>query len=118
MQRDAVASLAAEAGISESAAVALLRTQAKHSSAAIGLDPKTNRIVLTAGEMHTAIYNGEAITGGGTRCSAGFNANRGGQPAPHVVLPAGGRGAERVRRDAELTGVSPGGRRSAGSRPG
>ncbi|MBE1494270.1 hypothetical protein H4696_001370 [Amycolatopsis lexingtonensis] len=29
--------------------------------------------------MHTAIYNGEAITGGGTRCSAGFNTNRGGQ---------------------------------------
>ncbi|WP_290059567.1 S1 family peptidase [Amycolatopsis solani] len=175
VQREAVASLAAEAGISESAAVALLRTQAasvgtvqqvtaalgaraaggyldaaakpvvnvldqaaadqvtaagaqaklvKHSSAAltsaqdtlqalpavahtsIGLDPATNRIVLTvadaakgtdallkaagalgdrvrvervAGEMHTAIYNGEAITGGGTRCSAGFNTNRGGQ---------------------------------------
>lgn len=175
VQSEAVASLAAEAGISESAAVALLRTQAasvdtlqrvtaslgaraadgyldaaakpvvnvldqaaadqveragaqarlvKHSSAAlasaqdalqalpavahtsIGLDPKANQVVLTladaakgtdalvkaaaslgdlvrvervAGEMHTAIYNGEAITGGGTRCSAGFNTNRGGQ---------------------------------------
>jgi streptogrisin D len=174
VQRDAVASLAADAGISESAAVTFLRTQAasvetlhqvtaelgartvdgyldaaakpvvnvldqaaadrvaaagaqarlvKHSSAAlagaqdalqalpsvahtsIGLDPKTNQVVLTvadaargtdallkaasglgdrvrvervAGEMHAAIYNGEAITGGGTRCSAGFNTNRGG----------------------------------------
>ncbi|WIX90209.1 S1 family peptidase [Amycolatopsis sp. DG1A-15b] len=175
VQREAVASLAAEAGIGEAAAVALLRTQAasvdtlqrvtaslgsraadgyldaaakpvvnvldqaaaeraeqagaqarlvKHSGAAlanaqdvlqalpvvahtaIGLDPKANQVVLTvadaakgteallkaaaslgdrvrvervAGEMHTAIYNGEAITGGGTRCSAGFNTNRGGQ---------------------------------------
>ncbi|MET8999986.1 S1 family peptidase [Amycolatopsis sp. NPDC004169] len=175
VQQEAVASLAADAGISESAAVALLRAQAagvdtvqrvaaslgsraadgfldaaakpvvnvldpaaaaqveragaqarlvKHSSAAlagaqdalqalpavthtsIGLDPKANQVVLTvadaakgtdallkaaaalgdrvrvervAGEMHTAIYNGEAITGGGTRCSAGFNTNRGGQ---------------------------------------
>ncbi|MEU8632010.1 alpha-lytic protease prodomain-containing protein [Amycolatopsis sp. NPDC048633] len=174
VQRDAVASLSAEAGISESAAVALLRTQAasvetlhqvtgalgaravdgyldaaakpvvnvldqaaadqvtaaggqarlvKHSSSAlagaqnalqalpavahtsIGLDPKTNQVVVTVadaargsdallkaasalgdrvrvervtGEMHTTIYNGEAITGGGTRCSAGFNTNRGG----------------------------------------
>ncbi|MEV4145969.1 S1 family peptidase [Amycolatopsis sp. NPDC049691] len=182
VQRDAVASLAAEAGISESAAVALLRTQAasvetlhqvtaalgaraadgyldaaakpvvnvldqaaadrvtaagaqarlvKHSSAAlasaqnalqalpavahtsVGLDPKTNQVVLTvadaakgteallaaaaalgdrvrvervAGEMHTAIYNGEAITGGGTRCSVGFNTNRGGQ---NYILDAG-----------------------------
>ncbi|MEU0533313.1 S1 family peptidase [Amycolatopsis tolypomycina] len=182
VQQEAVASLAAEAGISESAAVALLRTQAasvgtlqrvtaslgsraadgyldaaakpvvnvldqtaaeqveqagaqarlvKHSSAAlasaqdalqalpavahtaIGLDPKTNQVVLTladaakgtealltaaaslgdrvrvervAGEMHTAIYNGEAITGGGTRCSAGFNTNRGGQ---NYIIDAG-----------------------------
>ncbi len=182
VQRDAVASLAAEAGVSESAAVALLRTQAasvetlhqvtaalgtraadgyldaaakpvvnvldhaaadrvtaagaqarlvKHSSAAlagaqnalqalpavahtsIGLDPKTNQVVLTvadaakgteallnaaaslgdrvrvervAGELHTAIYNGEAITGGGTRCSVGFNTNRGGQ---NYILDAG-----------------------------
>ncbi|MGW5714678.1 alpha-lytic protease prodomain-containing protein [Amycolatopsis sp. NPDC003865] len=182
VQRDAVASLAAEAGIGESAAVALLRTQAasvetlhrvtadlgaravdgyldaaakpvvnvldreaadrvtaagaqarlvKYSSAAlagaqnalralpavahtsIGLDPKTNQVVLTvadaakgtdtllnaaaslgdrvrvervAGEMHTAIYNGEAITGGGTRCSVGFNTNRGGQ---NYILDAG-----------------------------
>ncbi|MCR6489080.1 S1 family peptidase [Amycolatopsis sp. OK19-0408] len=174
VQRDAVASLVAESGLSESAAVQLLRTQAtsvetlhrvtaglgtravdgyldaaakpvvnvldqaaadqvsaagaharlvKHSGAAlasaqsalqalpavahtsIGLDPKTNQVVLTvadaargtdalltaasalgdrvrvervAGEMHTAIYNGEAITGGGTRCSVGFNTNRGG----------------------------------------
>lgn len=182
VQRDAVASLVAEAGVSESAAVALLRTQAasvetlhqvttalgsraadgyldaaakpvvnvldqaaadrvtaagaqarlvKHSSAAlagaqtalqalpavahtsVGLDPKTNQVVLTvadaakgtdallkaaaslgdrvrvervAGEMHTAIYNGEAITGGGTRCSVGFNTNRGGQ---NYILDAG-----------------------------
>ncbi|WP_410632222.1 S1 family peptidase [Amycolatopsis sp. cmx-4-83] len=182
VQRDAVASLAAEAGISESAAVSLLRTQAasvgtvqqvtaalgaraaggyldaaakpvvnvldraaadqvtaagaqaklvKHSSAAltsaqdtlqalpavahtsIGLDPTTNQIVLTvadaakgtdallkaagslgdrvrvervAGEMHTAIYNGEAIAGGGTRCSVGFNTNRGGQ---NYIVDAG-----------------------------
>ncbi|MEQ0565446.1 S1 family peptidase [Amycolatopsis sp. NEAU-NG30] len=182
VQREAVASLAAEAGISESAAVALLRTQAasvetlhhvtaalgdraaggyldaaakpvvnvldqaaadqvtaagaqarlvKHSSAAlanaqnalqalpavthtaIGLDPKTNQVVLTvadaakgtealletarslgdrvrvervAGEMHTAIYNGEAITGGGIRCSVGFNTNRGGQ---NYIVDAG-----------------------------
>lgn len=182
VQRDAVASLAAEAGISESAAVALLRTQAasvetlhqvtaalgvravdgyldaaakpvvnvldqaaadrvtaagaqarvvKHSGAAlagaqnalqalpavahtsVGLDPKTNQVVLTvadaakgtdallaaaaslgdrvrvdrvAGEMHTAIHNGEAITGGGTRCSVGFNTNRGGQ---NYILDAG-----------------------------
>lgn len=182
VQRDAVASLAAETGISESAAVALLRTQAasvetlhqvtaalgaravdgyldaaakpvvnvldqaaadrvaaagaqvrvvKHSGAAlagaqnalqalpavahtsVGLDPKTNQVVLTvadaakgtgallaaaaslgdrvrvervAGEMHTAIYNGEAITGGGTRCSVGFNTNRGGQ---NYILDAG-----------------------------
>ncbi|WP_372666275.1 S1 family peptidase [Amycolatopsis kentuckyensis] len=182
VQRDAVASLVAEAGVSEPAAVALLRTQAasvetlhqvtaalgtraadgyldaaakpvvnvldqaaadrvtaagaqarlvKHSSAAlagaqnalqalpavahtsVGLDPKTNQVVLTvadaakgtdallnaaaslgdrvrvervAGEMHTAIYNGEAITGGGTRCSVGFNTNRGGQ---NYILDAG-----------------------------
>ncbi|MEV4050342.1 alpha-lytic protease prodomain-containing protein [Amycolatopsis sp. NPDC049688] len=182
VQREAVASLAAEAGISESAAVALLRTQAasaetvhevtaslgtraaggyldaaakpvvnvldqaaadqaeragaqarlvKHSTAAlasaqnalqalpavahtaIGLDPKTNQVVLTvagaakgteallraaaalgdrvrvervAGEMHTAIYNGEAITGGGVRCSVGFNTNRGGQ---NYIVDAG-----------------------------
>ncbi|WP_103354480.1 S1 family peptidase [Amycolatopsis sp. CA-128772] len=182
VQREAVASLAADAGISESAAVALLRTQAagvetlhavtaslgaraadgyldaaakpvvnvldqaaagqaeragaqarlvKHSTAAlasaqnalqalpavahtsIGLDPKTNQVVLTvadaakgtegllkaaaslgdrvrvervAGEMHTAIYNGEAITGGGVRCSVGFNTNRGGQ---NYIVDAG-----------------------------
>jgi streptogrisin D len=182
VQQEAVASLAADAGISESAAVALLRTQSasvetlqkttaalgaravdgyldaaakpvvnvldqaaadqvtaagaqarlvKHSSAvlagaqdalqalpavahtSVGLDPKTNQVVLTvadaakgtdallraagtlgdrvrvervAGEMHTAIYNGEAITGGGTRCSVGFNTNRGGQ---NYIVDAG-----------------------------
>lgn len=182
VQRDAVASLAAEAGISESAAIEVLRTQpasietlhklttslgsraadgyldaaakpvvnvldqaaadqvtatgaqarlVKHSSAAlasaqdalqalpavahtsIGVDPKTNQVVLTvadaakgteallkaaeslgdrvrvertAGEMRAAIYNGEAITGGGTRCSAGFNTNRGGQ---NYIIDAG-----------------------------
>ncbi|MEV7548559.1 S1 family peptidase [Amycolatopsis sp. NPDC089917] len=79
----------------------------------IGLDPKTNQVVLTVsdaakgsealvkaaerlgdrvrverttGEMHTAIYNGEAITGGGTRCSVGFNTNKGGQ---NYILDAG-----------------------------
>ncbi|ANN17300.1 trypsin [Amycolatopsis orientalis] len=79
----------------------------------IGLDPKSNQVVLTvsdaakgaealikaaealgdrvrvertSGEMHTAIYNGEAITGGGTRCSVGFNTNRGGQ---NYILDAG-----------------------------
>ncbi|MFD9959532.1 S1 family peptidase [Amycolatopsis sp. NPDC058986] len=79
----------------------------------IGLDPKTNQIVLTvadaakgtdallqaaeslgdrvrverlSGEMHTAIYNGEAITGGGTRCSVGFNTNKGGQ---NYIVDAG-----------------------------
>jgi streptogrisin D len=182
VQRDAVASLAADAGVGESAAVELLRTQSAgvetvqkvtaslgdraaggyldaaakpvvnvldqaaadqvvaaggqarlvgHSSSAlasaqsalqalpvvahtsIGLDPKTNQVVLTVsdaakgteallraagslgdrvrverttGEMHTAIYNGEAITGGGTRCSVGFNTNRGGQ---NYILDAG-----------------------------
>ncbi|GAB3157936.1 S1 family peptidase [Amycolatopsis stemonae] len=182
VQADVVASLMADAGIGESAAVALLQTQAagvetlhrvtgalgtraadgyldaaakpvvnvldqaaadqvtaaggqarlvKNSSAAlagaqhalqalpavahtaIGLDPKTNQVVLTvadaakgtdalltaaaslgdrvrvervAGEMHTAIYNGEAITGGGVRCSVGFNTQRGGQ---NYIVDAG-----------------------------
>ncbi|MBW4718202.1 S1 family peptidase [Saccharothrix obliqua] len=81
----------------------------------IGLDPKTNQVVLSVsdaatggdlagllrtadrlgdrvrvervrGEMHLAIYNGEAITGGGTRCSVGFNANKGGQ---NYIVDAG-----------------------------
>ncbi|MFE5568622.1 alpha-lytic protease prodomain-containing protein [Amycolatopsis japonica] len=182
VQHEAVTSLAAEAGISQAAAVEFLRTQTasvetlqkvtaslgsraadgylddaakpvvnvldqaaadqvtatgararvvKHSTAAltsaqnalqalptvahtsIGLDPKANQVVLTisdaakgtealvkaaealgdrvrvertTGEMHTAIYNGEAITGGGTRCSVGFNTNRGGQ---NYILDAG-----------------------------
>ncbi|WP_410667546.1 S1 family peptidase [Amycolatopsis sp. cmx-4-68] len=182
VQRDAVASLVAETGVGESAAVALLRAQAagvetlhqvtaalgtravdgyldaaakpvvnvldqaaadrataagaqarlvKHSAAAlasaqaalqalpavahtsIGLDPKANQVVLTvadaakgteallqaaaslgdrvrvervSGELHMAIYNGEAITGGGVRCSVGFNTNRGGQ---NYILDAG-----------------------------
>jgi streptogrisin D len=182
VQRDAVASLMADAGVGESAAVGLLRAQAagvetlhdvtaalgaraadgyldaaakpvvnvldqaaadrvtaagaqarlvKHASAdlasaqnallalpavahtSIGLDPKTNQVVLTvaaaakgadallraaaslgdrvrvervAGEMHMAIYNGEAITGGGVRCSVGFNTNRGGQ---NYIVDAG-----------------------------
>lgn len=75
---------------------------------AIAVDPKANQVVLTvaeeaddaatadllaaaarfgdavrvehtAGGMHKAIYGGEAITGGGSRCSAGFNVNSGGQ---------------------------------------
>ncbi|WP_113690418.1 S1 family peptidase [Amycolatopsis albispora] len=37
------------------------------------------RVEHTTGTMSKAIYNGEAITGGGTRCSAGFNVTRGGQ---------------------------------------
>lgn len=82
---------------------------------AIGADPMTNQMVLTiadaaddtaaarlvstaqrfgdvvrvqhlAGEMRSAIYNGEAITGGGSRCSAGFNANRDGQ---NYIVDAG-----------------------------
>ncbi|PXY32147.1 S1 family peptidase [Prauserella muralis] len=81
----------------------------------IGLDPRANQVVVTvseaaadaaasvllatadrfgdavrverfAGEMHKAIYNGEAITGGGSRCSAGFNVNRGGQ---NYIVDAG-----------------------------
>ncbi len=79
----------------------------------IGLDPKANQVVLTiadaaqgteallkaaeslgdqvrveriAGKFQAAIYNGEAITGSGIRCSAGFNANRGGV---NYVLDAG-----------------------------
>ncbi|SFW79469.1 S1 family peptidase [Amycolatopsis australiensis] len=182
VQHDAVTSLMADAGISESAALSFLRAQAagvetvhrvtaalgaraadgyldaaaepvvnvldqaaaaqvtaagaqarlvKHSSAAlaeaqdtlralpavahtsIGLDPKANQVVLTVadaaentgallraaaslgdrvrvervpGEMHLAIYDGEAITGGGVRCSVGFNTNRGGQ---NYIVDAG-----------------------------
>ncbi|MFF5986271.1 S1 family peptidase [Prauserella flavalba] len=81
----------------------------------LGLDPTTNQLVLTvadaaddsaaaklvsaaeglggavrvehvAGGMHKAIYNGEAITGGGSRCSAGFNTNRDGQ---NYIVDAG-----------------------------
>ncbi|MBB5953504.1 streptogrisin D [Saccharothrix tamanrassetensis] len=81
----------------------------------IGLDPKTNQVVLSVsdaatggdlaallrtahrlgdrvrvervtGEMHLAILNGEAITGGGTRCSVGFNTNKGGQ---NYIVDAG-----------------------------
>lgn len=36
------------------------------------------RVEHVDGGMTKAIYNGEAITGGGSRCSAGFNTNRGG----------------------------------------
>ncbi|MEU3273713.1 S1 family peptidase [Saccharomonospora sp. NPDC006951] len=86
---------------------------ATHTS--IGLDPVANQVVLTiadeaddavaatltataerlgdavrvdhvAGGMHKAIYNGEAITGGGSRCSAGFNTNRDGQ---NYIVDAG-----------------------------
>jgi streptogrisin D len=76
----------------------------------IGTDEKTNQVVLTVsdaavgaealiakaatlgdavrveritGQISKAIYNGEAITGGGYRCSAGFNVRRGGQL--HVI---------------------------------
>jgi len=41
------------------------------------------RVVNVAGGMEKSIYNGEAITGGGSRCSAGFNVNSGG--ALHVL---------------------------------
>ncbi|CAM2874211.1 S1 family peptidase [Saccharomonospora xinjiangensis] len=81
--------------------------QAPHT--AIAVDPVTNQVVVTVGEAATgaagtagllaaaermgdtvrieqvaggfepAIYGGEAITGGGSRCSAGFNVNSGGQ---------------------------------------
>ncbi|MEU4803826.1 S1 family peptidase [Actinosynnema sp. NPDC023587] len=81
----------------------------------VGLDPKTNQVVLSVsssatggdlatllrtadrlgdrvrvervtGEMSLAILNGEAITGGGTRCSVGFNTNKGGQ---NYIVDAG-----------------------------
>lgn len=44
------------------------------------------RVEHTAGGMHKSIYNGEAITGGGSRCSAGFNVNDGSQD---FILDAG-----------------------------
>ncbi|MCP2253002.1 Alpha-lytic protease prodomain-containing protein [Prauserella aidingensis] len=81
----------------------------------VGLDPAENQLVLTIGEkaadgaagkltstarklgdavrvehvaggMKKSIYNGEAITGGGSRCSAGFNVNNGSQD---YILDAG-----------------------------
>lgn len=81
----------------------------------IGVDPQANEVVVTIADaaddaaaarlvdraralgdvvtvehsteaMHTAVYNGEAITGGGIRCSAGFNANSGGQ---NYIVDAG-----------------------------
>lgn len=86
---------------------------AAHTS--LGLDPAENQLVLTIGEkaadsaaaeltetaaklgeavrvehvaggMRKSIYNGEAITGGGSRCSAGFNVNDGSQD---YILDAG-----------------------------
>ncbi|GAB2760166.1 S1 family peptidase [Amycolatopsis magusensis] len=44
------------------------------------------RVQHVAGEMTPAILNGEAITGGGSRCSAGFNTNKGGQ---NYIVDAG-----------------------------
>lgn len=44
------------------------------------------RVEHVAGGMSKTIYNGEAITGGGSRCSAGFNTNKDGQL---YVLDAG-----------------------------
>jgi streptogrisin D len=44
------------------------------------------RVEHVGGSMTKAIYNGEAITGGGSRCSAGFNTNRGGV---NYILDAG-----------------------------
>ena len=81
----------------------------------IATDPKTNRVVLTIAEaapdgkvakllgiarqydstvrvervdgaMRRAVYNGQAIRGGGTRCSAGFNVHAGGQ---NYIIDAG-----------------------------
>ncbi|TLW93722.1 trypsin [Saccharomonospora piscinae] len=44
------------------------------------------RVEQVAGGFDAAIYGGEAITGGGSRCSAGFNANSGGQ---NYIVDAG-----------------------------
>lgn len=44
------------------------------------------RIEYVAGGFEAAIYGGEAITGGGSRCSAGFNVNSGGQ---NYIVDAG-----------------------------
>ncbi|MGW9308662.1 S1 family peptidase [Saccharomonospora azurea] len=46
----------------------------------------TVRVDHVAGGFDTAIYGGEAITGGGSRCSAGFNVNSGGQ---NYIVDAG-----------------------------
>ncbi|WP_197320605.1 S1 family peptidase [Saccharomonospora sp. NB11] len=82
---------------------------------AVATDPTTNQVVVTVaeeadatevaeleaaaqrlgdavrvehvdGEFELAIYGGEAITGGGSRCSAGFNVNSGGQ---NYIVDAG-----------------------------
>ncbi|EIE97373.1 S1 family peptidase [Saccharomonospora glauca] len=44
------------------------------------------RVEYVAGGFDVAIYGGEAITGGGSRCSAGFNVNSGGQ---NYIVDAG-----------------------------
>ncbi|PRX43898.1 streptogrisin D [Prauserella shujinwangii] len=97
----------------ESIQAKLQRAATAHTS--IGLDPAANRVVVTIadaaddakaarllatakrfgdavqveqvdGTMRKAVYNGEAITGGGSRCSAGFNTNYGGR---NYIVDAG-----------------------------
>lgn len=97
------------------AARAALESLPSVADTAIGTDPTTNQVVLTigaeaddaevaellaeaerfgdrvrvdrvAGGFDVAIYGGEAITGGGSRCSAGFNVNSGGQ---NYIVDAG-----------------------------
>lgn len=87
---------------------AALESLSTVADTAIATDPTTNQVVVTvaaeaddaevadlvaaaerfgdqvrvdhvAGGFDVAIYGGEAITGGGSRCSAGFNVNSGGQ---------------------------------------
>ncbi|OZM74825.1 trypsin [Amycolatopsis antarctica] len=68
-----VVTIAEEADDAEAAA--LTAEAARHGDAV--------RVATVAGGMHKSILNGEAITGGGSRCSAGFNVNSGG--ALHVL---------------------------------
>ena len=92
---------------------ALADVEVAHTT--ISTDPKTNKVVLTIadaapdsavaelldvakrydsrvrvahvdGAIRRAIYNGQAIHGGGTRCSAGFNVHAGGQ---NYIIDAG-----------------------------
>ena len=92
---------------------ALADAEVAHTT--ISTDPKTNKVVLTIadaapdsavtdllavakrydarvrveqvdGAIRQAVYNGQAIYGGGTRCSAGFNVHAGGQ---NYIVDAG-----------------------------